>query len=149
MSRAISRARAFPVLVNPLEDLPGTFDTIGARMDNAAILEHAGVRVAFTQLGETHNARKIRQIAGNAVAHGMSWESALAALTVIPAEIFGLGASRGRIAPGQVADLALWSGDPLEVTTLAEQVWIAGVPVDMHSRQSELRDRYLKRLRAN
>ena len=138
-----------PVLVNPLEDLPGTFDTIGARMDNAAILEHAGVRVAFTQLGETHNARKIRQIAGNAVAHGMSWESALAALTVIPAEIFGLGASRGRIAPGQVADLALWSGDPLEVTTLAEQVWIAGVPVDMHSRQSELRDRYLKRLRAN
>jgi imidazolonepropionase-like amidohydrolase len=81
------------------------------------------------------------------VAHGLSFDAALAALTVNPAEIFGLGATRGRIAPGQVADLVLWSGDPLEISTLADQVWIAGRAIEMRSRQTELRDRYLERLR--
>jgi imidazolonepropionase-like amidohydrolase len=71
---------------------------------------------------------------------------ALAALTVQPAEIFGLASERGRIARGQVADLVLWNGDPLEVTSAPDQVWIAGKAVDMRSRQTELRDRYLKRL---
>jgi imidazolonepropionase-like amidohydrolase len=68
-------------------------------------------------------------------------------LTSDPAEIFGLGATRGHIAAGQTADVVLWSGDPLEVTSFAEQVWIAGRPVEMRSRQLELRDRYLERLK--
>jgi imidazolonepropionase-like amidohydrolase len=59
-----------------------------------------------------------------------------------------MGAARGRIEKGQAADLVLWSGDPLEVTTVAEQVWIGGNPVAMRSRQTELRDRYLERLRS-
>ena len=79
--------------------------------------------------------------------HGLPRDAALAAITAIPADIFGLGADRGRIETGQVADLVLWSGDPLEVTTVAEQVWIAGRAVEMRSRQTELRDRYLERLR--
>jgi imidazolonepropionase-like amidohydrolase len=137
-----------PVLLDALENLPSSFDSIGSRLDNAALLDRAGVRIAFTQFGESHNARKIRQLAGNAVAHGLSKDTALAALTARPAEIFGIGAERGRIARGQVADLVLWNGDPLEVTTLAEQVWIAGRVVEMRSRQSELRDRYLERLRS-
>src|SRR5690606_38368870 len=110
-------------------------------------LHAAGVRVAFTQFGESHNARKIRQLAGSAVAHGLPHEAALAALTSVPADIFGLGDTQGRIAPGQRADLVLWSGDPLEVTTAAEQVWIGGRAMPMRSRQIELRDRYLQRLR--
>jgi len=56
-----------------------------------------------------------------------------------------VGAQHGRIEPGQVADLVLWIGDPLEITTQAEQVWIAGRPLSMRSRQTELRDRYLQR----
>lgn len=137
-----------PVLLNPLENLPASFDRIGARLDNAALLHAAGVRIAFTQENDaSHNARKIRQLAGNAVAHGLPWDAALAALTANPAEIFGLGMSHGRIEPGLAADLVLWSGDPLEVTSAADQVWIAGRPVDMRSRQTELRDRYLERLR--
>ena len=92
--------------------------------------------------------RKNRQLAGNAVAHGLPWEAGLAALTANPADIFGIGAERGRIEKGKVADLVLWSGDPLEVTTVAEQVWIAGNPVTMRSRQTELRDRYLERLKS-
>ena len=142
VARDLARAHV-PVLLDALQDLPASFDSLGARLDNAALLERAGVRIAFTQYNESHNARKVRQLAGNAVAHGLPWEAALAALTANPAEIFGQGATRGRIAPGQIADLVLWSGDPLEVTTAADRVWIAGRAVEMRSRQTELRDRYL------
>lgn len=139
-------AAKVPVVLDPFLNLPGNFDQLGARLDNAARLHAAGVQIAFT-LGEmgTHNARKLRQGAGIAVAYGLPWDAALAAITAAPAEIFGVAAERGRIAVGQVADLVLWSGDPLEVTSVAEQVWIAGVAQSMRSRQSELRDRYLSR----
>jgi len=148
VAQDLARAKV-PVVLNALEDLPADFDRIGARLDNAAILQRAGVVISFMQTNDaTSNARKIRQVAGNAVAHGLPFDSALAALTANPASIFGLGASRGRIAPGLVADLVLWSGDPLEVTSVADQVWIAGVPIEMRSRQTELRDRYLERLKA-
>jgi len=135
-----------PVVLDPLVNLPGSFDQLGASLENAARLHRAGVRIAFTYFNDgTHNARKVRQAAGNAVANGLPWEAGLAAITANPAEIFGLGAGQGRIAPGQVADLVLWSGDPLEVTTVAEQVWIDGRPQSMRSRQTELRDRYRPR----
>jgi hypothetical protein len=135
-----------PVVLDPLVDLPDSFDQLGATLENAARLHRAGVRIAFTQFKDaTHNARKVRQAAGVAVAHGLPWDAALAALTANPAEIFGLGAEFGRIAPGYVGDLVLWSGDPLEVTSVAEQVWIDGRSQSMRSRQTELRDRYRPR----
>jgi imidazolonepropionase-like amidohydrolase len=79
----------------------------------------------------------------------MPWDAALAALTANPAVVFGLGATQGHIAVGQSADLVLWSADPLEVSSLADQVWIAGHSIDMHSRQTELRDRYAAKVRAH
>ncbi len=136
-----------PVILDPLENLPNDFDKLGSRFDNAKLLHEAGVKIAFSQTDSFH-LRKNRQLAGNAVAHGLPWEAGLAAITSSPAAIFGLGTARGRIETGQAADLVLWSGDPLEVTTVAEQVWIAGSPVTMRSRQTELRDRYLERLRS-
>jgi len=132
-----------PVILNPLDDLPYDFDRLGSRLDNAALLQRAGVLIAFSP-EESYNARTIRQLAGNAVAHGLPWDAALAAITKNPAEIFGVGSSHGRIATGQSADLVLWDGDPLEVTTTATQVWINGRAIEMRSRQTELRDRYLK-----
>jgi hypothetical protein len=137
-----------PVILNPLDDLPADFDRLGSTLENAARLQRAGVRIAFSS-GDTPQARLVRQLAGNAVAHGLPWESALAAITSTPADIFGLGATHGRIAVGQSADLVLWSGDPLEVTSLADRVWIAGTPIEMNSRQTELRDRYLEKLKAH
>jgi len=137
-----------PVILNPLNDLPTDFDRLGSTLENAARLHRAGVRIAFSS-GDTPQARLVRQLAGNAVAHGLPWEAALAAITSTPADIFGLGATHGRIAVGQSADLALWSGDPLEVTSLADQVWIAGRPVEMKSRQTELRDRYVEKVKAH
>jgi Amidohydrolase family len=137
-----------PVILNPLDDLPTDFDHLGSTLENAARLQRSGVRIAFSS-GNTPQARLVRQLAGNAVAHGLPRESALAAITSTPASIFGLSATRGRIAVGQIADLVLWSGDPLEVTTLADRVWIAGIPVEMRSRQTELRDRYVEKLKAH
>ena len=86
-----------------------------------------GRAVMFTHFSAgTNQAHKVRQGAGVAVAHGLPWDAALAALTSTPADVFGLGAEAGRIMPGSPADLVLWSGDPLEVTSVAEQVWIGG-----------------------
>lgn len=131
-----------PVLVDALSNLPGNFDQLGARLDNAALLHAAGVTIAFAGAG-THHARTLRQVAGNAVANGLPYEAGLAAMTVNPATIFELGPEHGTLAPESRADLVIWSGDPLEVTSVAEQVVIGGRPVPMVSRQTLLRDRYL------
>jgi hypothetical protein len=145
----LARAK-IPVVLNPLDDLPESFDAVGATLENAARLNRAGVKIAFSfDDPEPHNIRRLRQAAGIAVAHGLSWDAALAALTRNPAEIFGVGASNGSLERGRPADLVLWSGDPLEVTTLADRVFIQGEAQPMQSRQTELRDRYLQKLRAN
>jgi len=77
------------------------------------------------------------------VANGLPWEAALAGLTSVPASSFGVGNELGTIAVGQRADLVLWSGDPLDVANVAQQVWLDGRAIPMRSRQTELRDRYL------
>ncbi len=133
-----------PVFVDALANLPADFDSLGARLENAARLHAAGVRVSFSQSGDaSHNARKIRQLAGNAVANGLPWEAALAGLTSVPAATVGVAGELGTIAIGQRADLVLWSGDPLDVANVAQQVWLDGRAIPMRSRQTELRDRYL------
>ena len=135
-------AAKVPVLLDPLVNLPGNFDQFGATLENAARLHKAGVRIAFTMSGDSsHMARKLRQAAGNAVANGLPWDAGLAAISANPATIFG-ASDRGRIAVGLRADLVLWSGDPLEVDALADQVWIGGEAQPMTSRQTLLRDRY-------
>jgi imidazolonepropionase-like amidohydrolase len=138
-------AAKVPVILYSLQNLPSSFDAIGSRLDNATLLHQAGVPVIFSDFEfAAHNARKVRQEAGNAVSHGLPWEAGLAGLTSAPAAALGLGDQLGRIEPGLIADLVLWDGDPLEVTTLAEQVWMRGRAMPMRSRQTELRDRYLQ-----
>ncbi len=137
-----------PVILDPLDDLPLDFDRLAASLENAARLHKAGVRIIFSSGGDSSKARTIRQRAGIAVAHGLPWDAALAAMTATPAEVFGMNA-RGHVAVGQSADLVLWSGDPLEVTSVADQVWIAGKAMQMRSRQTELRDRYLQKIKSH
>ncbi|QXQ01907.1 amidohydrolase family protein [Stenotrophomonas indicatrix] len=139
-------AARVPVFVDALGNLPTTFDQIGATLENAARLRRAGVPVAFAQRDDaSHNARKMRQLAGNAVANGLPWADGLAGLTRVPAEVLGVADQIGSIEPGKRADLVLWEGDPLDVAHYAEQVWLGGRAMPMRSRQTELRDRYLQR----
>ena len=132
------------VFVDALQNLPSSFDQIGSRIDNAALLQKAGVRVGLYRSDDSsQNARKVRQTAGNAVSYGLPWEAGLAAITSVPADAFGVGDKVGRIEVGLMADLVLWNGDPLEVNAFAEQVWMSGQAMPMTSRQTELRDRYM------
>jgi len=132
--------RAVPVVVDPLLDAPYSFDQLGARADNAALLNAAGVKVLMSVFN-TYQVRKLRQVAGNAVRAGMPWDAALLAVTENAADAFGLK-SHGRIAVGAVADVVLWSGDPFELSTRVVKLWIGGRDVPLVSRQSELLKRY-------
>jgi imidazolonepropionase-like amidohydrolase len=134
-----------PVFVDALGNLPASFDQLGATLENAARLQAAGVQVSFAQRDDaSHNARKMRQLAGNAVANGLPWQAGLAGLTRVPAQVLGVDDRLGTIAPGKLADLVLWTGDPLDVANVAQQLWLGGRAIPMRSRQTELRDRYLR-----
>ena len=141
VARQLAKAKV-PVLLDPLANLPSNFDSLGSRQDNAAILEAAGVTVAISGAG-SHNAQKQSQLAGNAVSFGLPHEAGIAALTSNPAHIFGVEDQQGSIARNMPANIVLWSGDPLEVTSIAEVVVINGQLIPMESRQTKLRDRYL------
>ena len=134
-----------PVILDPTLNLPARFESLAASADAAAILFRAGVRIAFS--GEStstgsHNSRNIRQLAGNAVAHGLPWNAALAAISLNPASLYGLDSTLGTLEAGKQASLVIWDGDPLEVTSSATQVFAAGRALPMQSRQTELRNRY-------
>ena len=138
-------AAGIPVIVGPTANLPGNFDRINARFGTASILVNAGVKVAIADSdAQTHNARNITQSAGNAVAYGLDWDAALRAITLTPAEIFGMAATTGSLEAGKAADVVIWPGDPLELTNYPDAVFINGEAVPMVSRQTMLRDRYLQ-----
>ena len=127
------------VILDPLDNLPTGFERLGARLDNATLLDKAGVVIAFSVF-DTHNSRQMRQIAGNAVANGLSRLSALEAITINPTKLYGLQSSE--ISPGSQADLIVWNGDPLELDTWASRVMLDGQWINMASRQTRLFERY-------
>ncbi len=143
----LARAKV-PVVLDPFDDLPESFDRIGATLENAARLAAAGVEIVFSLRGEMpHDVRKLRQAAGNAVAHGLAWDAALAAVTRTPAELFG-AREFGVLAAGMPANLVVWSGDPLEVTSLVTAEWLDGRPQSLATRQTALRERYYEKLKS-
>ena len=132
-----------PVLLNPISNLPGNFETRAVRMQNAAVLDAAGVTIAIKgNEGSIHRARETRYNAGNAVSHGLPYEAAIEAITVNPARIFGMAGQFGELRPGAAADVVIWSGDPLEPLSNAETIFIGGAEQAPTSRQHLLRDRY-------
>jgi len=133
--------REIPVVVNPVMNLPTRFETFGARTDTAAMLDEAGVAVVLSTFG-AHNVRKLRQLAGNAVRAGMDHGAALEAVTLHPAQAFGMADRYGSLEAGKVANVVVWSGDPFELTSQVEQMYIRGEEVSLESRQSKLFERY-------
>jgi imidazolonepropionase-like amidohydrolase len=138
-------AAKVPVLAGSLLNIPGDFATLGARQETPALLRRAGIEVALIGTGsdpDAFNVRNIKQEAGNAVAHGMSWDDALRAITLTPAELFGVADRYGSLQPGRVANVVVWSGDPFEFSTRVEHVFVRGVRRMTPSRQDELMQRY-------
>ncbi len=134
-------ARGVPVVINVLANLPNSFERLGARLDNAQLLDAAGVEILFYG-GQTQNVRWLRQSAGNAVANGMSWSAALQAVTRNPGRTWDFPEGAGTLAKGAPADLVIWTGDPFELSSWPEQVMIDGVWQSLESRQTRLYDRY-------
>jgi imidazolonepropionase-like amidohydrolase len=138
-------AAKVPVMVGSMVNIPGSFATLGARQENPGLLRRAGVQVALIGTGsdpDAFNVRNIKQEAGNAVAYGMSWDDALRAITLTPAELFGVADRYGSLQPGRVANVVVWSGDPFEFSTRVEHVFVRGVRSMAPSRQDELMTRY-------
>ena len=136
-----------PVLTGAMNNIPGSFSSLGSAQENAAALRRAGVDVILigdsgVGDGETFNVRDLKQEAGNAVAYGMSYDDALRAVTLTPAEVFGLSDRIGSLQAGRDANLVIWSGDPFEFSTQVEHVFIRGREVKEKSRQDMLTDRY-------
>ena len=131
-----------PLIINPINNIPGSFDELAANIELASNLENLGITLMFNA-PRSHNYHLIRQGAGVAVANGMSYEGALKAITFSPVEIFKLG-KRGQIAQGNIADLIIWDADPLEPSSMPEKVFINGKDIDLTTRMSRLTDRYTK-----
>ena len=137
----IAAEKAF-VVVGALNNIPRDFATLGARQENAALLQAAGARVVIAGGTDAFNARNVKYEAGIAVAYGMPWDAALRAVTLTPAEMYGVAERVGSLQPGRDATLVIWSGDPFELYTHAERVFVRGVEVQRPSRQDELMRRY-------
>ena len=143
----LAKARV-PVILNPLVE-----PALVASRHSASIRSRTPRRLAKAggpdrvETGDSHNARNLTQLAGNAVAYGVPYEDALKAISLNPAKIYGMAGRTGSIETGRSADVVVWSGDPLEVTSAPTRVFIEGRDIPMESRQTLLRDRYLERLR--
>ncbi|WP_028970417.1 amidohydrolase family protein [Sphingomonas sp. URHD0057] len=145
-----------PVIASAVNDLPATFEQLAATQSNVGRMRSAGVDVSIGMIddNDTRNLFMERQYAGNLVAlqkipgaAGVSWGQALAMITSKPAQAIGMSAELGSLTPGRRADLVIWSGDPLEGASAAEQVYIDGVrqPLDTHQTRLLERYRYLPR----
>ncbi|MBQ4799049.1 amidohydrolase family protein [Pseudoalteromonas sp. MMG006] len=130
-----------PVIISAMDSLPSSFDSLHASLDNAAVLEKAGVKVILTVGGDaSHNIYQLRFDAGNAVSYGMSQQGALNAVTSNVADVFGINA--GSLEVGKAADVVVWSNDPFELSSHVSKMIINGEEVSTRSRQDKLRDRY-------
>ena len=136
-----------PVLTGAMNSIPTSFSTLGQRQENAGLLRKAGVTVAIIGNAgggdeEAFNVRNVRFEAGNAVAYGMTWDDALRAVTLTPAEIFGVADRVGSLQAGRDGDVVIWSGDPFEFASQPEHVFLRGVETTTPSRQDLLEQRY-------
>lgn len=147
-----------PVIASALNDLPASFEMLGATQSNIGRMKAAGVKVAIGMINDrdSHQLRYTTQYAGNLVslqrvprATGLSWDDAFAAISSVPADIMGVGDRFGSLKAGKVADVVVWDGDPLELSTAATTVIIDGVEQTLANRQIRLRDRYARPTEGN
>lgn len=138
-----------PVVLDPSINLPLYFDELGVRADNAALLQRAGVLVAFRVNLSVHTSYNagygLREVAGLAVANGMDHGAALAAVTVNPARIWGVADRCGALSAGLDADVVVWDGDPFEPLSNVVTVFLRGQEVTADTRQHALRERHRPR----
>jgi imidazolonepropionase-like amidohydrolase len=142
-----------PVLVSALTDLPGNFEQLAATQSNAGRLKAAGVDITIGVFDDddAHKLGYTLQYAGNVVAltrvpgaTGLSWDAAFAAITSAPARAAGVDDMIGSLRPGRVGDVVIWEGDPLELASAPNAIWIDGKRQSLQTRQDRLARRYMR-----
>lgn len=134
-----------PVIAGPVLALPSRdYDRYDKAYSNPGLMKKAGVKVAL-RTSETENVRNLLFNAGFAAAYGLGREEALKAVTIVPAEIFGVSDKLGSIEVGKAANIVVSDGDPFETKTNVTHVFIDGWQIPMVSRHTQLYDEFLKR----
>lgn len=134
-----------PVIAGPALSTPRrSYDKYDRPYANAGIMQKAGVTVAL-RTNETENVRNLPYNAGFSVAYGMDRIEALKAITIVPAQLFGVAGQYGSLEKGKIANLFVTNGDPFETKTQVKHVFIAGWMIPMESRHTQLYDEFLER----
>jgi imidazolonepropionase-like amidohydrolase len=138
-----------PVIVGPIYDFPSANERYDSVFSLPAELYKRGVKIAFSSAGGSSGnpggfERNLPYAAGYAVAYGLPYDEALKAITLNPAEMWGVADKLGSLDEGKVANVVIANGDPLDVRTDVKQIYIQGHAIPMVSRQTRLRDEYSK-----
>jgi len=142
------RAKSVPVILRPtLGEPPEEDDAYDRLLTQPEELRAAGIKIAFGSFDNSF-ARRLSQNAANAVAHGLPYEEGLKAVTLYPAQMFGLDAQLGTVEAGKLANLIVTNGDPLDVTTEVRYLFIKGQLTSTDNKQKALYEKYLNRPKA-
>ena len=133
-------ASGVSVIIDPMDNIPDSFDELASNIKLGGILSNAGIKVMFSTQ-RSHNYHLMRQGAGNAVAHGMTYQAGISGMTSIVADVFNIQ-DRGSIKEGYFADIVIWSEDPLEPSAYPTTVIINGSEMSLETRASRLTKRY-------
>lgn len=133
-------ASGVSVIIDPMDNIPDSFDELASNIKLGGILSNAGIKVMFSTQ-RSHNYHLMRQGAGNAVAHGMTYQAGISGMTSIVADVFNIQ-DRGSIKEGYFADIVIWSEDPLEPSAYPTTVIINGSEISLETRASRLTERY-------
>ncbi|MCX5639707.1 MAG: amidohydrolase family protein [Planctomycetota bacterium] len=140
------KANGVPVIVRGINRMPlRESDGVSAVFEVPAKLANAGLNFSIASGDEPAHERSLPSQCGRAVGHGLDVNQALECVTRVPAELAGVGAHYGTVAPGMSATLVLWSGDPFEITTVVRRAWVDGREVDLNDRQTRMHNKYLEK----
>jgi imidazolonepropionase-like amidohydrolase len=136
-------ATGLPVIVGPIYEQPKESERYDAVFSVPAQLAKRGVKIAFASY-DAHQARNLPYAAGYAVGFGLPPEEALKAITINPAQIWGVDKDLGSLEVGKLGNVVVANGDPLDVKTDVKHVFIQGQEIPLVSKQTQLRDQYWK-----
>ncbi len=136
-------ATGFPVIVGPIYEQPKDWERYDAVFTLPARMAKLGIKIAFASY-DAHQARNLPYAAGYAVGFGLPREEAMKALTINPAQMWGVDKDLGSLDVGKMGNVVVANGDPLDVKSDVKHVFIQGQEIPLVNKQTELRDQYWK-----
>ena len=137
-------ARQIPVIMDGVTGVPGNDDPYDLVFSNPGVLQKAGVKLAFAT-GGASSARDLPYEVGLSIAYGLDAEEALKAMTIYPAQMFGVEKDYGSLEVGKVANVIVTTGDPIDIRTQIKEVIVKGRRMQFDDRHTKLYEQYRAR----